>query len=116
MAQERQEPITFTYVASQVTVRYDGANLSLLEQLDRALQKAAKHLGSKRGAKAEFTMKVKLAKGGDEADITVTLEGKESNIPPLPLKAYIDRYDSLVADDPRQQDLPLEMVPAVRQA
>lgn len=116
MAQERQEAVTFTYVASQVIVRFDGANLSLLEQLDRALQKSAKHLGSKRGAKAEFTMKVKLAKDGDEVITTVTLEDKQSNVPPLPIKFYLDRYDSLVADDPRQQDLPLEMVPAVRQA
>jgi len=114
MPEDRQSPLRFNQVAALTNVRFDGASLTLVEQLDRAVEAATKHLGSKRGSKAEWQLKCKMSRiSGDEVAVTFELTAKNSNIPPLPLKLYVDRWDCLVGDDPRQQQLPLEVVPPV---
>lgn len=102
--------MTFSALAATVENPYKGKNRFLVETLDEALADCARASASTR-KKSSFTITVTLQPlGDDEVALSSNVKTKIPEKGALPVKAYLDKRGTLVADDPQQLTLPVEIV------
>lgn len=102
--------MTFTDVAAAVETPYKGKKRFLVETLDEALADCARASAATR-KKSSFTIIVTLQPlGDDEVALSSNVKTKIPDKAALPVKAFLDKRGTLVADDPQQLTLPVEIV------
>lgn len=101
--------MTFSDLAAAVENPYKGKNRFLVETLDEALADCARASAATR-KKSSFTITVTLSPlGSDEVALSSTVKTKIPEKGALPVKAFLDKRGTLVADDPQQLALPVEL-------